>query len=170
MNKQKLAGVLITALLLTGVLSWMFTAPYLGNEGLARMPGVIIGGTPTPALDDFTPLNERFPGPIRMKQAGFPPFVTYLSWVGTPDGVITATHPDGALWAQHVRDHGGNGWLRIGEATYTMEATEIFGDERICMMNQWAAMAGITIDDLIYEGAQPLRNWEVFFWKPRQER
>jgi CubicO group peptidase (beta-lactamase class C family) len=167
MNKRKLAGVLIAAVLLTGVLSWMFTAPYLGNEGLARAPGVLIGGTPTPSLDDFTPLNERFPGPIRMKQTGFPPFVTYLSWVGTPDGVITATHPDGAFWAQQVRDHGGDGWLRIGEATFTMEAIEIFGDERIAMMGQWAAMAGITIDDSLYEGAEPLRNWEVFFWKPK---
>ena len=46
-------------------------APYLGDEGLARTPGVIIGGTATPALDDLTPLNERFPGPIRMKQTGF---------------------------------------------------------------------------------------------------
>jgi hypothetical protein len=71
MTKRKPAGVLIVAVLLTGVLSWMFTAPYLGNEGLARTPGVIIGGTATPPLDDFTPLNERFPGPIRMKQTGF---------------------------------------------------------------------------------------------------
>jgi hypothetical protein len=48
-----------------------------------------------------------------------------------------------------------------------MEAIEIFGDERIAMMGQWATMAGITIDDSLYEGAEPLRNWEVFFWKPR---
>ena len=71
MTKRKLAGVLIVVVLLTGVLSWIFTAPYLGNEELARTPGVIIGGTATPALDDLTPLNERFPGPIRMKQTGF---------------------------------------------------------------------------------------------------
>ena len=167
MNNRERIRILIGVVVLAGVLGWLFTAPYLGNTGLARTPGVIIGGTATAALDDFTPLNEIFPGPIRMKQTGFPPFVTYLSWVGTPDGVITATHPDGALWAQHVRDHGGDGWLRIGEATYTMEAIEIFGDERISMMEQWAAMAGIAIDDSIYEGAEPLRNWEVFFWKPR---
>ena len=167
MNKRELARILIGAALLVGVLAWMFTAPYLGNEGLARTPGVIIGGTSTPPPDDFTPLNERFPGPILMKQTGFPPFVSYLSWVGTPDGVITATHPDGALWAQHVRDHGGDGWLRIGEATYTMEAVEIFGDGRIAMMEQWAAMVGITLDDSLYEGSAPLRDFEVFFWKPR---
>ena len=167
MNKRELVGILSGAVLLVGGLSWMFTAPYLGNTGLARTPGVILGGTATPVPDDFTPLNESVRLPLLMKQSGFPPFVTYLSWVGTADGVITATHPDGALWAQPVRDHGGDGWLRIGEATYTMEAIEIFGDERIPMMEQWAAMVGITLDDSLYEGAQPLRNFEVFFWKPR---
>ena len=167
MKKRELAGILIGAVLLIGVLSWMFTAPYLGNTGLARTPGVILGGTPTPAEADFTPLNESVRLPLLMKQSGFPPFVTYLSWVGTADGVITATHPDGALWAQHVRDHGGDGWLRIGEATYTMEAIEIFGDEAIAMMEQWAAKVGMTLDDSLYEGAAPLRDFEVFFWKPR---
>ena len=167
MNKRELTGILIGAVLLAGVLSWMFTAPYLGNEGLARTPGVILGGTATPAPDDFTPLNESVPLPLLMKQSGFPPFVTYLSWVGTPEGVITATHPDGAFWAQRVRDGGGDGRLRIGEATYTMEAIEIFGDERIAMMEQWAAKVGLTLDDSLYEGAEPLRNFEVFFWEPR---
>lgn len=166
MNKRALTGTLIGAVLLAGVLGWLFTAPYLGNTGLARTPGIIIGGTPTPAPDDFTPLNGSSPV-ILMKQTGFPPFVTYLSWVGTPDGVITATQPDGALWAQHVRDHGGDGWLRIGEATYSMEAIEIFGDERIAMMEQWAAMVRLSMDDPLYEGSAPLRDFEVFFWKPR---
>ena len=167
MKKRELAGISIGVVLLAGVLSWMFTAPYLGNEGLSRTPGVILGGTPTPTPDDFTPLNESVRLPLLMKQSGFPPFVTYLSWVGTADGVITATHPDGALWAQHVRDHGGDGWLRIGEATYTMEAIEIFGNERIAMMEQWAAKVGMRLDDSLYEGAAPLRDFEVFFWKPR---
>ena len=77
---------------------------------------------------------------------------------------------DGARWAQRVRDRGGDGWLRIGEATFTMEAIEIFGDKRIAMMDQWAAMVGITLDDSLYEGLAPLRDFEVFFWKPRYER
>ncbi len=167
MSKRKNTGIATGVVLLVGVLSWMFTAPYLGNQGLSRTPGVILGGTPTPGPDDFTPLNESVRLPLLMKQSGFPPFVTYLSCVGTPDGVITATHPDGALWAQRVRDRGGDGWLRIGEATYTMEAIEIFGNERIAMMEQWAARVGMTIDDSLYEGAAPLRDFEVFFWKPR---
>jgi hypothetical protein len=97
----------------------------------------------------------------------FPPFVHYLSWVGTPEGVITATRPDGGLWAQRVRDRGGNGWLRIGEATYAMEAGEIFGDERSAMMEKWAAKSGRSIDQALYEGSELLRDWEVFFWSPR---
>jgi hypothetical protein len=78
MNKRGLVGNLIAAVLLVGVLSWMFTAPYLGNTGLARTPGVILGGTATPAPDDFTLLNESVRLPLLMKQSGFPPFVTYM--------------------------------------------------------------------------------------------
>lgn len=166
MSKPKIAGTVVGVLLLVGVLSWMFTAPYLSNQGLGRMPGVILGGTATPVPADFTPLNDSVRGPLLMKQAGFPPFVNYLSWVGTPDGVITATRPDGGLWAQRVRDDGGAGWLRIGDSTYTMEAIEKFGDERIAMMEKWAANSGRTLDEPLYPGSEPLRDWEVFFWVP----
>ncbi len=99
-----------------------------------------------------------------MKLAGFPPFVNYVSWVGRPDGVITATRPDGGLWAQRVRDDGGDGWLRIGDATYEMRAIEIHGEERVEMMRLWAG--GRSIDEPLGQGA-PLRDWEVFFWVPR---
>ena len=165
MSKAKIAGIATGVVLLVGVLSWMFTAPYLGNTGLARTPGIILGGSLSAAPNDFSPLNESIRGPMLMKQSGFPPFVNYLSWVGTPDGVITATRPDGGRWAQRVRDDGGDGWLRIGDATYAMEATEIFGDERIAMMSQWAG--GRSLDQPAYPGAEPLRDWEVFFWTPR---
>lgn len=151
--------------LVVGVLSWMFTAPYLGNTGLARTPGVLIGGTETPAPSDFTSLNE-VPGPMMMKQAGFPPLVVYLSFVGTPDGVISATRPDGGYWAQRVRDRGGDGLLRIGDATYAMTATEIVGDARLPMLEQYAAKSGMPLDQAV-GGPDPLRDWEVFFWTPR---
>ena len=118
MNNKEKIGFLVGVAFLFGIFSWMFTAPYLGNEGLARTPGIIIGGTASPAPEDFTALTPAPPFPLMMKQAGFPPFVIYLSWAATTDGVITATHPDGAIWAQRIRDRGGDGLLRIGDATY----------------------------------------------------
>ena len=75
MNRRELSGILIGVILLAGVLGWLFTAPYLGNEGLARTPGIIIVGTPTLSPDDFTPLNESFQGPLLKKQRGFTSFV-----------------------------------------------------------------------------------------------
>ena len=170
MSKFKIAGIATGVVLMVGVLSWILTAPYLGNQGLSRMPGVILGGTLTPAPSNFTPLNDIERGPMLFKQSGFPPLVSYLSWVGTPEGVITATRPDGGLWAQRVRDRGGDGWLRIGDATYAMEATEVLGDARLPLLEQWGAKAGgRSIDEPVYEGAELLREWEVFFWTPREE-
>ena len=166
MSKFKIAGIATGVVLMVGVLSWILTAPYLGNQGLSRMPGVTIGGTDTPTPSDLTTLND-FQGLLLMKQSGFPPMVNYLSWVATADGVITATRPDGGYWAQRVRDRGGDGWLRFGDATYAMEAVEILGDDRIAMMVQWAAKTGRTIDEPLYAGSEPLRDWEVFFWTPR---
>ena len=163
MGKRKPAGILAGVIIFGALLAWVSTAPYLSNQGLGRTPGIIIGGTPTEAPGDFTPLNESIRGPMFMKQSGFPPFVNYLTWVGTPEGVITATRPDGGLWAQRVRDRGGNGWLRIGEATYAMEAVEIFGDERIAMLEQWSAKSGMPMDTPV-GGPEPLRD---FFWSAR---
>ncbi len=166
MNKKKIAGISAGVIVIAAVLGWMFTAPYLSNQGLGRTPGIIIGGTPTAALNDFTSLND-YRGPLLMKQAGFPPLVVHLSFVGTPDGIITATRPDGGYWAQRVRDRGGDGWLRIGDATFAMEAKEILDENRIPMMTQWAARSGRSLDEPLYEGSEPLREWEVFFWEPR---
>jgi hypothetical protein len=167
MSKGKLTGIVVGVVLVGGILAWMFTAPYLPNTGLYRTPGILIGGTITESPADFTPLNARYPGPMLMKQAGFPPFVIYLSWVGTPDGVITATRPDGGYWARRVRERSGDGLLRIGDETYEMTATEILGPERLVMMEQWAAKSGRTLDEALYEGSELLRDWEVFFWTPR---
>lgn len=167
MSKGKMAGMAVGLVLLVGIIGWVSTAPYLSNQGLGRIPGVIIGGTATEPLSDFTPLNDQVRGPLMMKQAGFPPAVVYLSWVGTPDGVITATRPDGGYWAQRVRDRGGDGWLRIGDQTFEMEATEILDERRIPMMTQWAANSGRTLDEPLYEGSEPLREWEVFFWEAK---
>ncbi len=167
MNKGKIAGIVTGVVLVVGILSWMFTAPYLSNEGLGRTPGIIIGGTPTAALNDFTVLNSTVQGPLQFKLGGFPPFVNYLLWVATPEGIITATRPDGGYWASRIREGDDNGWLRLGDATFEMKATEILDNRRIPMMQQWATKAGRSLDDPLYAGSEPLREWEVFFWTPR---
>ena len=149
------------------IVGWVSTAPYLSNEGLGRLPGLIIGGTATEAPADFSQFNGVIAGPLMMKQAGFPPFVNYLSWVGAEGGVITATSPDNGRWARRVREDGGDGWLRIGDATYEMRAFEIEGPERLAMMELWATKAGRTLDEPLYEGSEPMREWKVFFWRPR---
>ncbi len=42
MNRRKIAGTVVGLVFLVGVLSWIFTAPYLSNQGLGRTPGVVI--------------------------------------------------------------------------------------------------------------------------------
>jgi len=167
MSKAKLAGIGTAVILVIAIIGWAATAPYLSNQGLGRIPGIIIGGTETAALDDFSVLNGQIQGPLLMKQAGFPPFVNYLSWVGAPDGVITATRPDGGRWARRVREDGGDGWLRIGDQTFAMRAIEILDERRLPMMEQWATKAGRTLDEPLYPGSEIMREWEVFFWVPR---
>ena len=164
-GKLKIAGIVTGVVLLIGVTSWVYTAPYAGNEGLQRTPGVIIGGTDTPAPNDFSTVND-VGATLLMKQGGFPPFVIYLSYVGTPEGVITATRPDGGYWAQRVRDGHTDGWLRIGDATYAMRATEILGDARLPMLELWSGKTGMPMDRAV-GGPDPLRDWEVFLWTPR---
>lgn len=163
-NRGKAAGI-AAAVLAIAVVTWIFTAPYPGNTGWQRTPGVIIGGTPTLAPDDFTML-DGVGTTLKMKLAGVPPFVVYLSYVGTPDGVITATRPDGGYWAQRVRDDGGDGWLRIADQTFAMRATEVLGDDRIPMLEAYSGKTGMPMDRAV-GGPDPLRDWEVFFWTPR---
>ena len=138
MKMQEIASIATGVVLVVGVTAWVFTAPYLGNQGLARTPGVILGGTDTPAPSDFTALND-VEGPLIMKLSGFPPFVVYLSYTGTPEGVITATRPDGGYWARRAREGTGDGWLRFGDETYAMRATEVLGDARLPMLEKWGA-------------------------------
>jgi hypothetical protein len=126
---------------------------------------VRIGGTLTPAPSDFTPLND-VGTTLKMKFVGFPPFVVYLTFIGTPDGVITATRPDGGYWAQRVRDRGGDGWLRIGDQRFAMTATEVLGEDRIQLLELYSQRSGMPMDRAV-GGPDPLRDWEVFVWTPR---
>ena len=164
-GKLKIAGIATGVVLLIGATTYVYTAPYAGNEGLQRTPGVRIGGTDTLAPNDFSAVND-VGGNLLMKQGGFPPFVIYLSYVGAPEGVITATRPDGGYWAQRVRDGKTDGSLRIGDATYAMQATEIVGDARIPMLELWSGKTGMPMDRAV-GGPDPLRDWEVFLWTAR---
>jgi len=154
-----------TVVLLIGALSYVYTAPYPGNTGLSRTPGVRIGGTDTAPPRDFSSLNE-VGGNLMMKLAGFPPFVVYLSFVGTPEGVITATRPDGGYWARRVREGRNEGWLRIGDERYAMQATEILGDARIPMLELYSGKTRLPMD-VAFGGPDPVRDWEVFVWTTR---
>ena len=168
MSMAKTVGRVIGAVVVVAILGWASTAPYLSNQGLGRLPGIIMGGTATEPLADFGVLNGQVQGPLMMKFTGFPPFVNYLSWVGEGNGFITATRPDGGLWAKRAREDGGDGWLRIGDSTFAMRTTEITDpNERLRMMERWASKAGRTLDEPLYEGSEPLREWKVFFWTPR---
>jgi len=164
MKKNGKIAAIAAAIVLVGI-TYVYTAPYPGNTGWQRTPGVRLGGEPTPAPDDFTALDD-VGSTLIMKLAGFPPFVVYLIYVGTPEGVITATRPDGGYWAQRVRDRGGDGWLRIGDQTFAMRATEVLGDARIPMLEAYSAKSGMPMDTPV-GGPDPLRDWEVFFWRPR---
>ena len=166
MSSGRKVGGLVGILIVCGLIGWISTAPYLSNQGLGRTPGVIIGGTLTEAPTDLASLNGPR-GPLTFKQAGFPPFVNYLSWVATSDGVITATRPDNGYWARRVRERGGDGWLRIEDSTYAMTATEVVGDSRLPLLELWGQKAGRSLDEVPYSGAEPLRDWEVFVWTPQ---
>ncbi len=54
----KIAVITTAVLLLGGMAGWVFTAPYAGNQGLQRTPGVLIGGTDTPPPSDFSTVND----------------------------------------------------------------------------------------------------------------
>ena len=175
-RKSKIAIIMI---LLVGGASYIYTAPYAGNAGLSRMPGVRIGGALSVAPEDFSSFNDVGTNLI-MKLDGFPPFVVYLAYIGTSEGVITGTRPDGGYWPQRVREGRNEGWLRIGDETFAMQATEILGDDRLPMLELWspraaesrraiaqAAGESVPVRDRSLNGSEPQLLPEIFLWTPR---
>ena len=158
--------IAIVAGVVLAVAAWVFTAPYPGNTGWQRTPGVIIGGELTEAPSDLTNLAEDQRGTMMMKLDGFPPFSIYINYALTPDYVISATRPDGGYWAQRVRDRGGDGLLRFGDNTYEMTATEVTGEDRLPLLELWGG-GPESLDSLGGPGRDPLRDWEVFLWRAR---
>ncbi len=163
MTQRSIAGALVGIVVTAAAVGYVFMTPY------NRIAGVRIGGVETPAPTDWGTVNDR--GIIQLKTGGFPPFVVNVVYVGTEDGVITATRPDGGFWGRQARANP-DGWLRIGDAAYAMRATEILGDDRLPLLEAYGAKNGMSMDvgpsgGVIQGVAEPLRTWEVFFWTPR---
>ncbi len=155
------AGIALGALLAIGAVAFVFVTPY------NRTPGVRLGGALTAAPSDWSTVNTT--RLMQLKPDGFPPFVVNIWFVGTPDGVITATRPDGGYWAKRVRANP-NATVRIGHAAYKVKAREVVEyAQRKELLAAYvgkynlAKVPGMTLDDL----ADPALPWEVFVWTPQ---
>jgi hypothetical protein len=63
-----------------------------------------------------------------------------------------------------------DGWIRLGDETYALTATEIVGDERIPYLENYGAKNGMGYDfdgEIVPSVNEPLPTWEVFYWTPR---
>lgn len=158
---KKKIGMTAGALVVVAIITFIFMTPY------NRTPGVRLGGTATTAPADWTnisPVRE-----MQLKPAGFPPFVANIWYVGTPEGVITATRPDNGYWGRRVRANP-NATIRIGDAAYSVTAREVTQTtERNRMLQAYVSKynpdggPGLSYEAL----SNPDMPWEVFFWTPR---
>ena len=162
-SKSKLAVIAVAVLLVAGFTAYVFTAPY------NRFPGVRIGGTLTPPPNDWRSVETV---PVAdLKLAGFPPFVVHVFYVPEEDGIITATRPDNGYWGRRVRNNP-DGFLRIGDSTYSLQAREITGAARIPYLEAYGAKYNMSMGydfsgDIIVGANEPLNTWEVFYWTAR---
>lgn len=157
---KKVAGLAVGIVLIVAATAYVFTAPY------SRIAGVRIGGTTTTPPTDFSTAYKRGVGLI--KTGGFPPFVVHVVLVPFKDGFITATRPDGGYWSQRARI-APEGYVRYGDATFAMKATEIVADAKIPYLQAWGGpdlnrrlSGGVIVGE-----SEPLREWQVFLWTPR---
>ena len=155
---------------IVGVLVGMAFSYYAVTAPYERFPGVVIGGEPTPPPADWNSVNDH--DVVLMKLAGFPPFVIRIVYSTDDGGIITATRPDGGYWAARVRGGRRDGWIRLGDATYALRATEIVGDERIPYLESYAGKNGMSMGydfegEIIPSVNEPVHTWEVFYWTPR---
>lgn len=162
-NTKTLIAAGVAGLLIIGLLVYVFTAPY------TRFPGVRLGGELSEPPANWASINGETTA--RLKLAGFPPFVIHVWYVGTPDGIITATRPDNGYWGNRVRGNP-DAWLRIGDRQYALQAREITGEARIPFLEQYGAKYNMPMrydfdGEIIVGQNEPLHTWEVFFWTPR---
>ena len=159
-SKKKIAGLAFIAVLVIAATTYTFVTPY------NRIAGIRIGGTLTPPPADFTTAFKRTVGQI--KTGGFPPFVVNVSLVPFKDGFITSTRPDGGYWSERAR-LAPNGYVRSGDATFAMKATEVVGEAKIPYLT---AMFGPDMSRRLSGGviigeSEPVGEWQLFLWTPR---
>jgi len=159
-NWKRIAGIAFVAILVVAATVYIFATPY------NRIAGVRIGGTLTPPPADFSTAYKRTIGEI--KTGGFPPFVVHVSLVPFKDGFITSTRPDGGYWSKRARI-APNGYVRHGDTTFAMKATEVLGDARKPYIE---AMYGPDLNRRLSGGviigvSEPVGEWQVFLWTPR---
>lgn len=159
-SKKQIAGLAFAALLVVAATTYVFVAPY------NRTAGVRIGGTITAPPADFTTAFKRSVGQI--KTGGFPPFVVNVSLVPFKDGFITSSRPDGGYWTKRAR-LAPDGYVRVGDATFAMKATEVTGDAKKPYLQ---AMFGPDLSRRLSGGviigeSEPVGEWQLFLWTPR---
>ena len=159
-SRKTIAGIAFAAILVIVATVYVFVTPY------NRIAGVRIGGTLTPPPADFTTAYPRAIGKI--KTGGFPPFVVHVSLVPFKDGFITSTRPDGGYWSKRAR-LAPNGYVRHGDSTFAMKATEVVGDAKKPYLQ---AMFGPDLTRRLSGGviigvSEPVGEWQLFLWTPR---
>ncbi len=159
-RKKQVAGVAVIILLVIAAITYPFVTPY------NRIAGIRIGGTLTAPPADFTTAFKRSVG--QLKTGGFPPFVVNVSLVPFTGGFITSTRPDGGYWAQRAR-LAPNGYVRSGDSTFAMKATEVVGEAKIPYLT---AMFGPDMSRRLSGGviigeSEPVGEWQLFLWTPR---
>ena len=165
MSKIKITSLILGLVFASAVVFYVYTAPF----NYQRIPGVRIGGQLTQHLANWNTIDTD--GVAYMKMEGFPPAVLKVFYATDEGGIITATRPDNGYWASRVRENP-NGWIRFGQETYALQATEIFGDARLQMLNAYGANNGIQMgynfkNELVAGQNEPLHMWEVFYWTTR---
>ena len=165
MSKIKITSWILGLVFASAVVFYVYTAPF----NYQRIPGVRIGGQLTQHLANWNTIDTD--GVAYMKMEGFPPAVLKVFYATDEGGIITATRPDNGYWASRVRENP-NGWIRFGQETYALQATEIFGDARLPMLNAYGASNGIQMgynfeNELVAGQNEPLHMWEVFYWTTR---
>jgi len=159
-SKKQIAGIAIIAVLVIAATTYTFVTPY------NRTAGIRIGGTLTAPPADFTAAFKRSVGQI--KTGGFPPFVVNVSLVPFKEGFITSTRPDGGYWSKRAKV-APNGYVRSGDSTFAMKATEVLGDAKIPYLTEMFGpdMKRRLSGGVIIGESEPVGEWQLFLWTPR---